>query len=493
MQEKVKLRRWSERWKEASRRYEHEYLPHMRQLAQCVDWRFTVGLFGWDQRFIDKGLLGRDQVTRCRDLVRKRNWLPLYGAGPRSMFGTRHRELHLDALGSLCAVYIANDMADVDTFLQVSYVLQLAQKVYLAKQLGKHRDYEYFYHPACTRYGYYPRMICVGETWKPLFELIDMFGEQGCIREVDRDLFVHVPDLESALREAQKDFEAFETLCRAEKLTLRNGRWKARELNAVQAAWRAARNAFNTRFLSELGSFADMAEHRLRIAGYGSHLADIGNSEAERFGVEMHGLGVDTLTGGGPKVMNAMGAGVQSAREGKRSGPSPADDERLLAGPKVMGLTLALPDEQTIPAQLDLEFQNNHFWKRIMGFWILSQIHFTKRKGGFGSLLEALNAIAKAITVMKSRGKRRFRTDQAFLNPLCRDYRFVPHSIAIGGLWRKVTEMLRYMEEQLHTITPSQARLLTVVDDLDDGLEEIRREIRRIREFCRRNGYELVM
>ena len=488
----VSVTEWSRLWHEAGQAYEQGYLKNMRRLGRAVPLRFCVGGFGFGQRFVDRGLLSQQDVLEFRRLIRNQRWTPIYGSGPRGMFGSRHRELQLDALGSLCGTYIANNVADVDTLLQVAWVLQASQKVHLARKLGRHTEFEYFLHPASMELGYYPRMICVGEVWRPLARLMDRFAAWGCIREEDKSLFVHVPDMPSAVEEARKDYERFVQVCSARGLSLTTHTWNGRELDQLQRSWCDARDAYQRGFLSKLRCFARRQEPRIRVSAYGSHMVSMGNGEVSTFGEAMHDMGLDMITGGGPKVMQVLGQGFQSARAKNGHPPTAADDERLLAGPRVLGLTLALPDEQRTPSHLDLEFPSAHFWRRLMGFWTLSAVHFAKRKGGLGTLLEIIVALQKANAVEGARRFARLRGDQALLNPLCGDHYFVPHVIALGDLWREIKSTLRYMRDELGSIPHSHVDRLRVHDSLDGGLEQVSREVCRIRRHADEHGYELV-
>ncbi len=492
---RVGLSRLANAWAEVSDSYEHAYLDKIRQFARATTPRFCVGGLGFDPRFVKARLVSQRDVDRFHHLVRGRGWIAVNGNGPEGMLHTVHREARMDALGAICTTYIVNDIADVEVLLEVVNALQLVQKVVLAKKLGRSKQFEYLHLPAALDYGYHPRIICIGRSWQTLNKLIQQFAAEGCIRNEDLELFVHVNTLEQAIEEANRDCERFLDVCAEAGTEVSTEPWSTQEERTLRELWDGALNAFEHDYLAKLARFAAMLESRIRTGGYGSHLADIGNGEAERFGREILGLGSDAVLGGGPKVMNAIANGAQDGKKShrrtkaKKSGPTSADDEYLLLGPPiVIAMALSLPDEQTQPTNLDLMFPNRHFWKRLMGFWVLCLIHFAKRKGGFGTLLEIVWAIANALTVAKGRASR--HNNAALLNQFCAEG-FVPHTLAIGDMWRKVERMLEEMVER-GTLTAEQAKVFRVVDDLDAGLACVRQQVTRIRRFAASHRMPLV-
>jgi len=159
-------------------------------------------------------------------------------------------------------------------------------------------------------------------------------------------------------------------------------------------------------------------------------------------GARIARMGLTTMTGGGPGLMEAANRG---ARE---------------AGGTSLGCNIVLPAEQRPNPHLDRFITFRYFFVRKV-MLVKYSVAFVVLPGGFGTLDE----LFEAATLVQTR--------KIFDFPivlLCKDY------------WSPLMDFVRGTLLRRATIAEADADLLTVTDSLDDAEASIRRGLERQRE-----------
>src|SRR5688500_4085328 len=95
-------------------------------------------------------------------------------------------------------------------------------------------------------------------------------------------------------------------------------------------------------------------------------------------------MGCDIITGGGPGLMQAANAGVESVGKSTPHGESNADGES-----KSMGIRVDLPFEQEVNPFVELAFEHRTFFTRLHHF-VLASDAFIVTPGGIGTGQETM-------------------------------------------------------------------------------------------------------
>ncbi len=114
---------------------------------------------------------------------------------------------------------------------------------------------------------------------------------------------------------------------------------------------------------------------RYRVTIFGSARAKPGTEayeETKRASKALAEMGCDIITGGGPGLMQAANAGVESA-----------------GGAKSMGIRVDLPFEQEVNPFVELAFEHRTFFTRLHHF-VLASDAFIVAPGGIGTVLELM-------------------------------------------------------------------------------------------------------
>jgi len=93
-------------------------------------------------------------------------------------------------------------------------------------------------------------------------------------------------------------------------------------------------------------------------------------------------MGCDIITGGGPGLMQAANAGVESL-------DASTDGESTSGGAKSMGIRVDLPFEQEVNPFVELAFEHRTFFTRLHHF-VLASDAFIVAPGGIGTVLETM-------------------------------------------------------------------------------------------------------
>ena len=122
-------------------------------------------------------------------------------------------------------------------------------------------------------------------------------------------------------------------------------------------------------------------QDRYRVTIFGSARARPGTiayEETKRAAAALAEMGCDIITGGGPGLMQAANAGVESAGASTPDGDS-----------KSMGIRVDLPFEQEVNPFVELAFEHRTFFTRLHHF-VLASDAFIVAPGGIGTVLETM-------------------------------------------------------------------------------------------------------
>jgi uncharacterized protein (TIGR00730 family) len=114
---------------------------------------------------------------------------------------------------------------------------------------------------------------------------------------------------------------------------------------------------------------------RYRVTIFGSARAKPGTiayEETKRAAAALAEMGCDIITGGGPGLMQAANAGVESSD-----------------GAKSVGIRIDLPFEQEVNPFVELAFEHRTFFTRLHHF-VLASDAFIVAPGGIGTVLETM-------------------------------------------------------------------------------------------------------
>ena len=114
---------------------------------------------------------------------------------------------------------------------------------------------------------------------------------------------------------------------------------------------------------------------RYRVTIFGSARAKPGTvayEETERAAAALAQMGCDIITGGGPGLMQAANAGVETAGKAKS-----------------LGIRVDLPFEQEVNPFVELAFEHRTFFTRLHHF-VLASDAFIVAPGGIGTVLETM-------------------------------------------------------------------------------------------------------
>ena len=124
---------------------------------------------------------------------------------------------------------------------------------------------------------------------------------------------------------------------------------------------------------------------RYRVTIFGSARAKPGTvayEETKRAAAALAEMGCDIITGGGPGLMQAANAGVESL-------DASTDGESTSGGAKSMGIRVDLPFEQEVNPFVELAFEHRTFFTRLHHF-VLASDAFIVAPGGIGTVLETM-------------------------------------------------------------------------------------------------------
>jgi hypothetical protein len=140
-----------------------------------------------------------------------------------------------------------------------------------------------------------------------------------------------------------------------------------------------------------------------RVTIFGSARARPGTEayeETKRAAAALAEMGCDIITGGGPGLMQAANAGVESSSAA--GGDSDLADETTLpgkstlaggptlpGGSKSMGIRVDLPFEQEVNPFVELAYEHKTFFTRLHHF-VLASDAFIVAPGGIGTVLELM-------------------------------------------------------------------------------------------------------
>jgi len=162
---------------------------------------------------------------------------------------------------------------------------------------------------------------------------------------------------------------------------------------------------------------------------------------AMKFGQEIAGMGLATITGGGPGIMEAANRGAR------------------LAGGKSIGCNIELPLEQFPNPYVDLNIDFKQFYIRKV--ILLKYTHaFIVLPGGFGTLDE----LFETITLIQTKKTDKF-----------------PIVLFGKSYWEKMMEFVEVMEKQ-GTIGVKDKDLFLVTDSVEEGIEYVRKAIKQNHE-----------
>lgn len=184
--------------------------------------------------------------------------------------------------------------------------------------------------------------------------------------------------------------------------------------------------------------FNALAELGPAISVFGSARTPAGDpsyKHAVKLGSELAGAGYAVITGGGPGIMEAANRG---ARE---------------AGGVSVGLGIELPFEQGINEYVDLGVNFRYFFARKTMFVKYAQ-GFVVYPGGFGTLDE----LFESLTLVQTRKVTAF-----------------PIILVGAEYWGGLVDWIRDVVAREQKISPGDADLLTVTDDLDEVLAVLAR------------------
>ncbi len=122
-------------------------------------------------------------------------------------------------------------------------------------------------------------------------------------------------------------------------------------------------------------------QDRYRVTIFGSARAKPGTvayDETKRAAAALAEMGCDIITGGGPGLMQAANAGVESVGES-----TPGDESRST------GIRVDLPFEQEVNPFVELAFEHKTFFTRLHHF-VLASDAFIVAPGGIGTVLETM-------------------------------------------------------------------------------------------------------
>ena len=179
---------------------------------------------------------------------------------------------------------------------------------------------------------------------------------------------------------------------------------------------------------------------RYRVTIFGSARAKPGTvayEETKRAAKALAEMGCDIITGGGPGLMQAANAGVDSAGESRS-----------------MGIRVDLPFEQEVNPFVELAFEHRTFFTRLHHFVIASDA-FIVAPGGIGTVLET-TMIWQLLQVRHLEN-----------TPL----------ILVGKLWPGLVEWVRDSMLSFETplINPEDVDIPVCVKDADEAIAIIRR------------------
>jgi uncharacterized protein (TIGR00730 family) len=158
---------------------------------------------------------------------------------------------------------------------------------------------------------------------------------------------------------------------------------------------------------------------------------------AVKFGEKIAGMGLATITGGGPGIMEAANKGAK------------------LAGGKSIGCNIELPMEQFPNPYVDLNIDFKQFYIRKV--ILLKCTHaFIVLPGGFGTLDE----LFETITLIQTKKTDKF-----------------PIVLFGKSYWEKMMEFVEVMEKQ-GTIGVNDKDLFLVTDSVEEGINYVRKAIK---------------
>lgn len=241
------------------------------------------------------------------------------------------------------------------------------------------------------------------------------------------------------------------------------------ELFSVMTKARAAYHA-------TLRAFADEEGHRFRCAVYGSTRPMPGSppyEEAYRLGLELARKHIDTVTGGGPGVMEGANKGARAGKEN---------------GTRSVGVRIEIPNEAP-NGYLDQLFQTNDFPTRLEVFGSLSCC-FICLVGGFGTNLEVA-WVAQLLQLMRANGNGGTETVTSFMHPSVR-LGYKPRLILVGERhYHYVRQMCNdFLQASTPTISRDDKYVFKIVSSIDKALAIVKAERRRWRKFLRRRDVE---
>jgi len=150
---------------------------------------------------------------------------------------------------------------------------------------------------------------------------------------------------------------------------------------------------------------------------------------ARAVGARMAGLGLTTITGGGPGIMEAANRGAKEA------------------GGRSIGCNIILPMEQKPNPYVDKFVEFRYFFVRKV-MLVKYSVGFVVLPGGFGTLDE----LFEALTLVQTRKISSF-----------------PIILMGVDYWKPMIEFIRKTLVEQGTIDPQDVDLLTVTDDLDEA------------------------
>ena len=192
---------------------------------------------------------------------------------------------------------------------------------------------------------------------------------------------------------------------------------------------------------------------RYRVTIFGSARAKPGTiayEETKRVAHALAEMGCDIITGGGPGLMQAANAGVESAGQAKS-----------------VGIRVDLPFEQEVNPFVELAFEHRTFFTRLHHF-VLASDAFIVAPGGIGTVLETM----MVWQLLQVRHLER--------TPL----------ILVGKLWPGLVEWVRDSMLSFETplINAEDVEIPKCVANADEAISIIRAHRE---EWTKRNGKEV--
>ena len=188
--------------------------------------------------------------------------------------------------------------------------------------------------------------------------------------------------------------------------------------------------------------FAALSGVRSGVAVFGSARTpaeDPVYTQAREIGRRLGEAGFAVITGGGAGAMEAANRGARDA------------------GALSIGLNIELPREQHANAYLDISLLFEHFYIRKVMF-VRYSTAFVVLPGGFGTLDETF----EALTLIQTHKIKHF-----------------PVVLVGSDFWEGMIDWISQRVLAAGNVSPEDVALLTLVDDADEALAEVRRGAQR--------------